>query len=114
VPCDGATPLPADKVPEKLTLFNLDQLNQFANVGKNVFLKSKDDVSKNPPWLQGILPDAAGRVPNAKTCCVVVVDKGNGIVDAFWFYFYAFNWGGIVLDMKMGIASISLARRLVR
>lgn len=109
VPCDGATPLPADKIPANLTLSNLDQLNAFADVGKNVFLKSKDDISTNPQWLRGIRPDAAGRVPNAKTCCVIVADKGNGIVDAFWMFFYAFNWGGIVLDMKMGTISSSLA-----
>lgn len=103
VPCDGATPISTDKIPAKLTLFNLDQLNQFGKDGINVFLTSKDDVSKDPPWLNGILPDAHGRVPHAKTCCVIVADKGNGIVDAFWLFFYAYNWGGIVLDMNLGI-----------
>ncbi|KAA8649994.1 uncharacterized protein ATNIH1004_002674 [Aspergillus tanneri] len=33
---------------------------------------------------------------------LLVVDKGNGIVDAFWFYFYSFNLGNAVLNMRFG------------
>jgi len=33
---------------------------------------------------------------------LVVVDKGNGIVDAFWFYFYSFNLGNMVLNVRFG------------
>jgi hypothetical protein len=33
---------------------------------------------------------------------LVVVDKGNGIVDAFWFYFYSFNQGNKVLNIRFG------------
>ena len=33
---------------------------------------------------------------------LMVVDKGNGIVDAFWFYFYSFNLGTVVLDVRFG------------
>ncbi|KAL1846052.1 Vacuolar protein sorting-associated protein 62 [Paecilomyces lecythidis] len=33
---------------------------------------------------------------------LVVVDKGHGIVDAFWFYFYSFNLGNVVLNVRFG------------
>ena len=33
---------------------------------------------------------------------LVVVDKGDGIIDAFWFYFYSFNLGNVVLNVRFG------------
>ncbi|KAK2762791.1 Vacuolar protein sorting-associated protein 62 [Arachnomyces sp. PD_36] len=33
---------------------------------------------------------------------LIVVDKGEGIVDAFWFYFYSFNQGNEVLNIRFG------------
>ncbi|KAK1148311.1 Vacuolar protein sorting-associated protein 62 [Aspergillus melleus] len=33
---------------------------------------------------------------------LLVMDKGNGIVDAFWFYFYSFNLGNVVLNVRFG------------
>jgi len=33
---------------------------------------------------------------------LVVVDKGAGVVDAFWFYFYSFNLGNSVLNVRFG------------
>lgn len=33
---------------------------------------------------------------------LLVVDKGNGIVDAFWFYFYSFNLGNVVFNVRFG------------
>jgi hypothetical protein len=33
---------------------------------------------------------------------LVMVDKGNGIVDAFWFYFYSYNLGTTVLNVRFG------------
>lgn len=33
---------------------------------------------------------------------LVVVNKGNGIVDAFWFFFYSFNLGNVVLNIRFG------------
>jgi hypothetical protein len=107
VPCDGAVPLPASQLPAVLTLSNLDRLNAFADNGTNVFLKSKDDMATHPLWVRGMLPDAEGRVGGgAKTCCVIVADKGNGVVDAFWMFFYGYNYGGTVLSMNLGIVSL--------
>jgi len=89
-------------VPSPLTLDNLDELNKLGNNGLNIYLTSNDDISKNPTWLNGVKPDADGKTGDAKSCAVIVVDKGNGMVDAFYMYFYAFNWGGIVLDKNLG------------
>ena len=33
---------------------------------------------------------------------LVVVPKGNGVVDAFWFFFYSFNLGQKVLNVRFG------------
>jgi hypothetical protein len=85
-----------------LTLDNLDQLNALGKNGTDIYLTSKVDISKNPAWLNGVKPDANGKTNGATSCVVIVADKGNGIVDAFYMYFYAFNWGGIVLNQNLG------------
>ncbi|KIX03717.1 uncharacterized protein Z518_07270 [Rhinocladiella mackenziei CBS 650.93] len=33
---------------------------------------------------------------------LVTVNKGHGIVDAFWFFFYSFNLGNVVLNIRFG------------
>jgi hypothetical protein len=33
---------------------------------------------------------------------LICLDKGDGIVDAFWFYFYSFNEGNTVLGIRFG------------
>ncbi|RAK87045.1 vacuolar sorting-associated protein [Aspergillus costaricaensis CBS 115574] len=33
---------------------------------------------------------------------LLVMDKGHGVVDAFWFYFYSFNLGNVVLNVRFG------------
>ncbi|TVY46720.1 Vacuolar protein sorting-associated protein [Lachnellula occidentalis] len=33
---------------------------------------------------------------------LVLVDKGHGILDAFWFYFYSYNLGTTVLNVRFG------------
>ena len=94
--------LPAESLPSPLTLDNLDQLNALGTGGTDIFLTSNDDVSKNPAWLRGVTLDSEGGVNNAKTCVIIVAEKGNGIVDVFYVYFYAYNWGGEVLGHNLG------------
>ncbi|KAF2823080.1 hypothetical protein CC86DRAFT_75920 [Ophiobolus disseminans] len=78
----------------------LDRLDQLNNVGgENVYLTSNEDATTNPAWLEG--QKTYGNEDD-KTGVVVVVDKGEGVVDAFYFYFWAFNWGGIVLGKQLG------------
>ncbi|KAH8712234.1 hypothetical protein GQ44DRAFT_762697 [Phaeosphaeriaceae sp. PMI808] len=86
-----------------LTIDNIDQLNAVGtNGGRDVYLTSNNDITTNPKWLEGIQVDSNGGTGDEKTGVIVVVDKGEGIVDAFYFYFFAFNWGGIVLGKQLG------------
>lgn len=49
---------------------------------------------------RGHKPDAEGysRAP----AILIIVDKGSGIVDAFWFFFYSYNLGQTVLGVRFG------------
>ena len=82
-------------VPSPLTLTNLDQLN--ALNGSNIYLTSNEDFTTHPAWLNGVKPDGTGKSGNAISCAVITNDRGGGELDAFYMYFYAYNWGGIVL-----------------
>jgi hypothetical protein len=82
-----------------LTLENLNTLNDGDK--KNVFL-SNNDYTENPPWLKGVRPDANGKTNGAVSCGIVVNDKGAGIVDAFYFYFYAYNKGQTIFGKELG------------
>ncbi|KAF2195303.1 hypothetical protein K469DRAFT_698877 [Zopfia rhizophila CBS 207.26] len=33
---------------------------------------------------------------------LIAVDKGNGVVDAFWFFFYSYNLGNTVFNVRFG------------
>ena len=46
-------------------------------------------VKNKPSLINGEIKDAPATL--------IVVDKGNGWVDAFWFYFYSFNLGPYVM-----------------
>ncbi|OCK80769.1 hypothetical protein K432DRAFT_296964 [Lepidopterella palustris CBS 459.81] len=81
-----------------LTLDNLNELNSFGTV----YLTSKVDITTNPAWLNGVVPDSSGKTENAVPCAIIVNDHGSGNVDAFYMYFYAFNWGGVVLKQQFG------------
>jgi len=92
-----------------LSLENLDQLNNMGSKGgDDVFLTSTADITTKPQWLEGVKPNEEGRIGrgdgggDGKTAVVIVVDKGGGVVDAFWFYFWAFNFGGLVLERELG------------
>ena len=111
-----------------MNLTNLDKLNEFDG-GRFVYLKSDDDVEERPDWLGGQqnIPDEPGedlrstylRHPHQRPyqskaqepptggrssapAFLVTVNKGHGIVDAFWFYFYSYNLGNKVLNVRFG------------
>ena len=113
---------------DNLNLTNLDELNEW-NKGRNVYLTSDDNVEERPDWLGGQknIPDTPeeyfsstgrGKHPHANPrmekksppvgghsdapAVLIVVDKGHGIVDAFWFYFYSYNLGNVVLNVRFG------------
>lgn len=86
---------------DPLTLENLDSINNLG--GKDIFLTSNDDVTQLPDYLHGNLPDSKTlKTVDARSCAVVVADKGNGIKDAFYMYFYTFNQGPSVSGHELG------------
>lgn len=109
----------------QLNLSNLDQLNQFEG-GRYVFLTSNDNVEDRPDWLGGQvnIPDdfsddskanrfqsqaSGGKIRGQShgghsdaPAVLVTVDKGDGVVDAFWFFFYSYNLGNIVFNIRFG------------
>lgn len=87
-------------VPDPLTTSNLDSLNDLG--GANIYLTSKDDITTQPSWLNGNTPDGSQKTDGI-TAAVIVTDKGDGTVDAFYMYFYSYDWGGIVRIPFFGI-----------
>lgn len=88
--------------PSPLTLDNLNELNNYGDNGESVYLTSNDDVETNPAWLLGVTPDSNGKTDGAVSCAVVVNDHGGGLVDVFYLYFYAFDFGGIYFGFNIG------------
>lgn len=86
--------------PTPLTLNNLASLNSLG--GANVYLTSIDDITQNPAWLKGVKPDGTGKTNGAISCAIIVNNHGAGNVDAFYFYFYAYNRGNSVLGQETG------------
>jgi len=112
---------------QNLNLTNLDDLNEY-NKGRFVYLKSDDNVEERPDWLGGQknVPNVTAENPHNTLpqhphsdprilkerplrggrsdapAVLIVVNKGHGIVDAFWFYFYSYNLGRKVLNVRFG------------
>jgi hypothetical protein len=57
-----------------------------------VWTPSKDNEDNKPG------PSGESKAP----AVLVLVDKGAGIVDAFWFFFYSYNLGQTVLNIRFG------------
>lgn len=98
------------------TVRNLARLNrEDGDLGWNVFLASKDNILDNPDWMTSkygkpVFPDGPSEdedgnpVPGRSVSPVVliVVEKENGIVDAFWHFFYSYNLGNGVFGIRFG------------
>ena len=86
---------------ESLTLDNLDSLNEKG--GEEVYLSSNENLGTTPKYLHGQAPSKETlQTAKAVSTVVIVVDKGNGIVDAFYMYFYTFNQGPSVYGHEIG------------
>ncbi|KAI6247527.1 putative vacuolar protein sorting-associated protein TDA6 [Erysiphe necator] len=81
---------------------NLDSLNQYINEVNNVYLTLKEPIENDPAFLQGTQPNENGKTVDATSCVVIVTDHGDGIIDAFYMYFYSFNQGNVVLSQELG------------
>ncbi|KAI0828846.1 hypothetical protein BC628DRAFT_1315780 [Trametes gibbosa] len=77
-------------------------LQNISSFGSDVYLTSRDDVTKSPAWTTNAdgKPDSRGH--SSAPATIVLVEKDNGILDAFFFYFYSFDHGGKVLDIEFG------------
>ena len=115
---------PIEGLPQS-NLSNLDQLNHFDN-GRHVFLTSNDNVEDRPDWLGGQINIPDDFTDDAKAdhfesqtirgmirkqshgghsdapAVLLTIDKDDGIVDAFWFFFYSYNLGNIVFNIRFG------------
>lgn len=88
-------------VPEPLNLDNLDKLNDLTE--KEVYLTSTESIFKLPSFLHGKRPSSHTlQTHKATSCVVIVVEKGDGILDAFYMYFYTFNEGPTALGHVVG------------
>ncbi|KAL9104712.1 MAG: hypothetical protein Q9163_000390 [Psora crenata] len=117
---------PIEGKQQTLNLSNLDRLNEYEK-GKDVFLTSNDNVEERPKWLGGaknipgnftedINVERPPRLSHSYAskrntvqggrsdapAVLVTVKKGDGVVDAFWFFFYSYNLGNIVLNVRFG------------
>ncbi|KAI9893394.1 MAG: hypothetical protein M1814_006691 [Vezdaea aestivalis] len=86
-------------VPGAPSPLSLDNLNTLSS---EVYLSSIVDYTTLPPWITGVVPDATGNTPGAKSSVIITTDHGNGILDAFYFYFYSYNQGNTVFDEELG------------
>ncbi|KAH8193833.1 hypothetical protein TruAng_012004 [Truncatella angustata] len=69
--------------------------------------RSRGPRSKRSVESQAILGDTPQHKPDESgyskaPATLVLVDKGSGIVDAFWFFFYAYNLGQTVARIRFG------------
>jgi hypothetical protein len=81
-----------------LALSNLSELNHHPKT----YLTSDDDIESRPGWLHARAgtPDESGH--SRAPAILILADKGNGTLDAFWFFFYAYNLGQTVLRVRYG------------
>jgi hypothetical protein len=96
-PAVNFTPVETDP----LGLAVLDVLNDLG--GEEVYLTSTEDLETLPEYLHGQPPSKKTlQTEKAISTVVIVIDKGDSIVDAFYMYFYTFNKGPTVFGHEVG------------
>lgn len=89
-----------DDAPSPLTLKNLADLNSLG--GEDVYLTSKIKPDDKLEYLRGVLPNGDGKTEDAVSSAIIVNDYEDGTVDAFYFYFTAFDYGGDYVGHNIG------------
>ncbi|CZR62114.1 related to VPS62 Vacuolar Protein Sorting [Phialocephala subalpina] len=91
-------------ITDAVQTLNLDNLHTLGDEGgKDVYLTSTVDLITLPPFLKGQKPDQKTlQTAGAISCVIIVVDKGSGIMDAFFMYFYTYNKGPAALGHEVG------------
>lgn len=116
---------PVEESEQHPTASNLGDFNKYDD-GAFVYLQSKDMVETMPAWLtseknipvvQGAELEKSqekskkrgGKKHGSKTggrspapAYLVVAEKDDGVVDAFWFFFYSYNLGNTVFGIGFG------------
>lgn len=94
--------------------YNLTNLNELNSYKREMYLTSDDNVEDRPEWLGGNsnIPEEPDRKPSDgddpiggrsdAPVTVIVVDKGHGVVDAFYHFFYCYNLGNKVFNVRWG------------
>jgi len=95
------------EAPPNLTLGDLDRCNSLGDKGgQDVYLTSYDDVTTEPAWLKGVSGiDDSGGAGTSRTGAVIIVEKKRQVVDVFYFVFWAWNYGGVVLGRNLGTST---------
>ena len=84
----------------QMSLAKLALLSEMSQTN-DIYMTSNTDFDNDPEWITGVKNKPSlisGETKNAPAT-VIVVDKGNGWVDAYWFYFYSFNLGPFVMGL---------------
>lgn len=77
-------------------------LHRYADPRQRKFEPHNKKPARRPKKIapRGHKPDEDGY--SSAPAILVVVDKGSGVVDAFWFFFYSYNLGQTVLGIRFG------------
>ncbi|KAJ0165289.1 putative vacuolar protein sorting-associated protein TDA6 [Colletotrichum tanaceti] len=76
------------------------QFARSARTGPGFHLRRRDQGQKPVSDTPTHKPNQEGY--SKAPAVLVLVDKGSGIVDAFWFFFYSYNLGQTVLTIRFG------------
>jgi hypothetical protein len=76
--------------------YDLDNLATLNRYGDGVFLTASSVLLDNQSWHLGEKPDQDGALHNSTACAVIVIEKSDHIVDAFYFYFYSSDQGASI------------------